>query len=79
MQSKTDGVANEYWIWLLIREWVEIGIFFYIGYVSCNSILWMRLKKKFIDEAKLYQNFLLFSIYLEAGHSDLGMSHLSSL
>lgn len=32
MHTRADGVANEYWIRLLIREWTEIGIFFYIGW-----------------------------------------------
>ncbi|MCO5556755.1 hypothetical protein L7F22_010307 [Adiantum nelumboides] len=32
MHSRGEGVANEYWIRLLVREWVEIAIFFYIGW-----------------------------------------------
>lgn len=32
MHTRADGVANEYWIRLLIREWTEIAIFFYIGW-----------------------------------------------
>ncbi|MCO5589203.1 hypothetical protein L7F22_043169 [Adiantum nelumboides] len=32
MHTRGEGVANEYWIWLLVREWVEIAIFFYIGW-----------------------------------------------
>lgn len=32
IHAKADGVANEYWVRLLIRELTEIGIFFYIGW-----------------------------------------------
>ncbi|BFI25728.1 hypothetical protein MPTK2_1g23790 [Marchantia polymorpha subsp. ruderalis] len=32
MHAKAEGVANEYWMRLLVREWTEIGIFFYIGW-----------------------------------------------
>ncbi|KAH7295927.1 hypothetical protein KP509_27G070800 [Ceratopteris richardii] len=32
IHTRADGVANEYWIRLLVREWVEIAIFFYIGW-----------------------------------------------
>lgn len=32
MHTRADGVANEYWIRLLVREWIEIAIFFYIGW-----------------------------------------------
>ncbi|XP_002962167.2 uncharacterized protein LOC9658269 [Selaginella moellendorffii] len=32
MHAKADGVANEYWMRLLVREWTEIGIFSYIGW-----------------------------------------------
>ncbi|XP_057864919.1 uncharacterized protein LOC131072698 isoform X2 [Cryptomeria japonica] len=32
MNLKCNGVASEYWIHLLVREWTEIVIFFYIGW-----------------------------------------------
>ncbi|KAL2652331.1 hypothetical protein R1flu_020459 [Riccia fluitans] len=32
MHARAEGVANEYWMRLLVREWTEIAIFFYIGW-----------------------------------------------
>ncbi|KAH9307949.1 hypothetical protein KI387_035860 [Taxus chinensis] len=33
MHAKANGVASEYWVHLLVREWTEIIIFFYIGWI----------------------------------------------
>lgn len=32
MHARADGLASEYWMRLLVREFIEIGIFFYIGW-----------------------------------------------
>ncbi|KAJ7299216.1 hypothetical protein O6H91_Y273700 [Diphasiastrum complanatum] len=32
MHARPDGVASEYWMRLLLREWTEIAMFFYIGW-----------------------------------------------
>ncbi|KAG0581040.1 hypothetical protein KC19_4G219800 [Ceratodon purpureus] len=32
MHARADGLASEYWVRLLVREFTEIGIFFYIGW-----------------------------------------------
>lgn len=33
MHARADGMANEYWMRLLVRELAEIAIFFYVGLV----------------------------------------------
>ncbi|CAM6105389.1 unnamed protein product [Calypogeia fissa] len=32
IHCRPDGVASHYWMWLMVREWTEIGILFYIGW-----------------------------------------------
>eukprot|EP00897_Mesotaenium_endlicherianum_P000510 jgi/Mesen1/1045/ME000122S00038 len=39
MHTRAEGMASEYWIRLLLREWAEIAIFCYIGWTFRSKVV----------------------------------------